>query len=220
MIDAEPEGFGLGKEIVNLCLKKNDIGIKYLKLPIKRTHHFMDVGEIDITVYSYKKKREEILYYGEEALFDSEYGFVVRANSGIDISSLSDLKPYVIGHLAGLSYTPALMKIIEDKEKSGHAVTGYSLKAMFAQLVADLPRFAIMSNSKITLQWQAKKQGLTEKVKVLDYKIKNKAYYLTVSKRSKNIDNPKLFLNKVDKCLREIKKTGEYQSILARYGIN
>jgi len=219
MIDAQQEGIGLGKDIVNLCLKRMDYQVDYHKLPIKRTHHFMEVGEIDISVYSYKEKRNEILYYGKETLFDSEYGFVVRADSDIEINNLKDLTPYVIGHLAGLTYTPELKSIIDNKIKIDEAITGYSLQAMFSQLLADIPRFQIMANSKISLYWQAKKQGVANKVKVLDYNIKNKAYYLTVSKRSKNINNPKEFLAKVDLCLREIKQNGEYKSIFSKYGI-
>jgi polar amino acid transport system substrate-binding protein len=219
MLDNQQEGVGLGKDIVNLCLKRIKYQVEYHKLPIKRTHHFMEVGKIDITVYSYKEKRNEILYYGKEALFNSEYGFVVRADSNIEIKNLTDLTPYFIGHLAGLTYTPKLKRIIDNKSKIGETVTGYSLKAMYSQLLAEIPRFQIMANSKTSLYWQAKKQGVADKVKVLDYNIKNKAYYLTVSKRSNNIKNPKEFLAKIDLCLQDIKQNGEYKIILSKYGI-
>ena len=220
MITAEQEGYGLAKDILNLCLPRMGYKAEYNELPIKRTHHFMEMGEIDITIYSYKEKREEILYYGKEVLFNSEYGFMVRSNSEIKIDKLSDLTPYVMGHLAGLSYTPELEKIIKDKEKNGEVVTGYTIEAMFSQLLAKTPRFEIMADSKKTFYWQAKKLGVVDKIKVLDYNIKNKAYYITVSKRSKNIKKPKEFLTKLDVCLSDIKRNGEFKAILARYGIN
>jgi polar amino acid transport system substrate-binding protein len=219
MINSEEEGSGLAKEIINLCLQRIGHQTKYHELPIKRTHHFMEVGEIDITVYSYKKEREKILHYGKEVLFNSEYGFMVRANSHIKIEELADLEPYVIGHLAGLSYTPELKKIINDKTAINEVVIGYSLTAMFAQLIADIPRFEIMADSKHTLSWEAKKLGVTDKIKILDYNIKNKSYYITVSKHSKNIKNPKELLGEIDTCLRDIKHKGEYKAIFARYGI-
>ncbi len=219
MINAVEEGSGLAKDIITLCLPRIGHKATFNELPIKRTHHFMKMGEIDITVYSYKEKREEILYYGKEVLFNSEYGFMVRKNSEIKIDKLTDVKPYVIGHLAGLSYTPELEQIIKDKDRIGEVVTGYSLKAMFSQLLAKTPRFEIMADSKKTFYWQAKKLGVTDKIKVLDYSIKNKAYYITVSKRSKNIKNPKEFLTKMDACLREVKRSGEFKTILARYGV-
>jgi polar amino acid transport system substrate-binding protein len=219
IIDAEKGRAGLAKEIINSCLQRIGYQAKYHELPIKRPHHFMEAGEIDITVYSYKAEREKILYYGKEVLFNSEYGFMVKANSEIKIDDLADLEPYVIGHLAGLSYTPELKKIIDDKAKVDEVVIGFTLEAMFAQLIADIPRFEIMANSKSTLFWEAKKLGVSDKIKVLDYKIKNKAYYITVSKHSKNIKSPKEFIAKIDTCLRDIKQNGEYKAIFSRYGI-
>ena len=220
MINTQKEGTGLAKEVINLCLQGIGSQAKYQELPVKRTHHFMEVGEIDVTVYSYKEERNEILYYSKEVLFNSEYGFMVRTDIDIKIDKLDDLSPYVMGHLAGLSYTPELKKIIDDKANIGEVVTGYSLKAMFAQLLSDIPRFEIMADSKHTFYWEAKKLGISDKVKVLDYSIKNKAYYITVSKNSNNIKKPNEFLDKIDACLREIKYNGTYEKILARYGIH
>lgn len=220
IINAQKDGSGLAKDVINLCLKRIGHQAKYQELPVKRTHHFMEVGEIDITVYSYKNEREKILYYGEEELFSSEYGFMVKANSDIEIAELVDLKPYIMGHLAGLSYTPELKKIIDDKAEINEVVIGYSLTAMFAQLLSDIPRFEIMADSKDTFYWEAKKLGVEKKIKVLDYSIKNKAYYIALSKHSNNIKKPKEFLAKTDACLRDIKQSGKYQEILAQYGIH
>jgi polar amino acid transport system substrate-binding protein len=220
MINAQKEGTGLAKEVINLCLQRIGHEAKYNELPVKRTHHFMEEGEIDITVYSYKEERNKILYYGKEVLFNSEYGFMVKAKSDISVDKLADLNPYVMGHLAGLSYTPELKKIIDDKADIGKVVIGYSLKAMFAQLLAEIPRFEIMADSKHTLFWEAKKLGVEDQIKILDYNIKNKSYYITVSKRSNNIEQPLEFLAKIDSCIRDIKKNGQYNVILARYGIH
>ena len=77
MINAQKEGTGLAKEVINLCLQGIGSQAKYQELPVKRTHHFMEVGEIDVTVYSYKEERNEILYYSKEVLFNSEYGFII-----------------------------------------------------------------------------------------------------------------------------------------------
>lgn len=219
MIKAQKEGTGLAKETINLCLQQIGYKAEYHELPIKRTHYFMERGDIDITVYSYKAERKEYLYYAKEVLFNSEYGFMVRANSDIQVDDLTDLQPLIIGYLAGLTYTPELKKIIDDKVKLEQVVTGYSLKAMFGQLLAETPRFDIMADSKSTLFWEAKKLGVSDKVKVLDYSIKKKAYYITVSKRSRNINNPQEFLAKMDVCVRNIKLNIEYRKKLMRYGL-
>lgn len=220
MVTPQKEGVGLAKDIINLCLLRMGYQAEYKELPVKRTHHYMEIGDIDITIYSYKDERKEILYYSTEELFNAEYAFMVREGSDIKINRLADLTPYVIGNLAGLSYTPELKKIIDDKAEIKEVVTGYSLQSMFAQLLANTPRFDIMADSKNTLYWEAKKLGVMKKIKILDYKIKSKPYYITVSKRSKNIQNPEKFLARIDLCLRDIKKNSEYKTILASYGIH
>ena len=102
MINAVEEGSGLAKDIITLCLPRIGHKATFNELPIKRTHHFMQMGEIDITVYSYKEKREEILYYGKEVLFNSEYGFMVRKNSEIKIDKLTDVKPLCYWAFSGV----------------------------------------------------------------------------------------------------------------------
>lgn len=209
---------GLGKELLNLCIQQIGYKIEYRRLPIKRTHVYMEHGDIDVTVYSYRKTREKFLLYSKESIFRSNFGFMVKANSGIVINDLKDLAPFKIGRLAGLSYTPELMAIIKNKEAKNQVVTGYNSVSMFSQLLAQVPRFDIIANSKSTFYWQAKALGVSEKVKVLDYNIKSKDYFVTVSKKSKNIANGEKFLKKIDLCLKMLKNNGKYDAILAEYG--
>jgi len=217
-IGNEAEQLGIGKELLNYCLNKSGYKTKYVRLPIKRTHHYMDKGKIDITVYSYRQSREQILLYSTEPIFSSEYGFLVRADSDINIEKLADVKPLQIGHLAGLTYTPEYMKIIEEKRQQNQVTIGYSLNAMFLQLLSPVPRFDIMSDSKATFYWFAHYTGVSDQVKVLDYTLKNKDYFITVSKQSQNIKKPQALLQETDACIKQLKKDGGYQAILAKYG--
>jgi len=209
---------GLGKELLNLCVQQAGYDIEYRRLPVKRTHIYMKNGDIDITVYSYRKQREQFLIYSKESLFSSDFGFMVKADSDIVINDLKDLAPYRIGRLAGLSYTPELLEIINNKENKHQVVTGYNFVSMFSQLLAPIPRFDIIANSKSTFYWQAKALGVSDKVKVLDYSIKRKDYFVTVSKNSKNIKNPQRFLKQINTCLLMLKANGKYNEILASYG--
>jgi len=177
----------------------------------------MKQGKLDLTVYSYKKEREQALIYGKEPLFRSEYGFLVPANSKIQVNTLDDVLPYQIGHLAGLTYSPNYMKIINDKMKLKQVTVGHTLESMFLQLLAPNPRFDIMADSKRTFHWYAKSAGISDKVKVLDYNLITKDYFITVAKRANNIDNPTKLLNETDNCLKQMKKDGSYEAILAKY---
>ena len=217
-IGDESEQLGIAKEILNHCLLKQGYKTQYARLPIKRTHHYMKQGIIDLTVYSYQQDREEILFYAKEPIFNAEYGFLVRADSDIDIKKIQDVEPYQIGHLAGLTYTPEYMEIINAKTKLNQVTVGHSLESMFLQLLAPIPRFDIMADSKNTFHWFAKYKGVSDKVKVLDYTIKNKDYFITISKRSKNIVNPQAVLKQTDACLKQLKIDGSYNAILTKYG--
>jgi len=218
-IGANKQQIGLGKELINSCLHKVGYKAEYQRLPVKTTHQYMEKGEIDVTVYSYIKERERFLHYAKEPIFTADYVFMVRASSDIVINSLDDLAPYRIGYLSGLSYTPELLKIIKNKVSRNEAVKEFSLRSMFSQLLAPIPRFDIIADARDTFYWRAKKLGVSDKIKILNYQIKSKSYYITVSKQSKNITNAADFINNMDSCLQGLKQSGEYQSILANYGI-
>lgn len=211
---------GLGKEIINHCLSEYKYLADYRLLPIKRTHVFMETGAIDVTVYSYKTAREAFLVYGKEPLYSTEYGFMVRSDSKIKINSLADLEPLRIGHLAGLSYTPELLEIINQKIDAEQAVVANSMQSVFSQLLAKTPRIDIMANTKSTFHWQAKLLGVSDKIRVLEYKIKTKPYFMTVSKASSNIESAQDFLNEMDSCIVRLKQNGGYRKILSHYGDN
>ncbi len=210
---------GIAKEILNICIAKQNYKINYKNLPVKRTHLYMQSGELDISVYSYKRDREEYVVYGKEPIFKIEYGFASSAVDNIQINQLSDIRQYRFGHLAGLSHTPELMEIVEEKRRSDQVSEGYDLDAMFGQLLATPQRFDIMANSKETFLWRARQLGIADEIKVHDFTIKVKPYYVTVSKSSKNIKNIEQFLNQVDQCLVELKETGQYHTITDRYGL-
>jgi polar amino acid transport system substrate-binding protein len=208
---------GLGKDVLNKCLPKNNFTIKYIKLPVKRTHLYMQSGELDISLYSFKKDREEFVVYGKVPVFTTEYGFAVRADSNIDIQKIEDLGNLTIGHLAGLSHTPEISTIIEQKRLNGQLSIGNSIDAMFAQLLSSTPRFEIMPNSKQTFYWRATSLGITDKIRVLNFTADYKDYFVTVSRNSRNISDIAVFLADVDKCIINMRDSGEYNQLLKKY---
>lgn len=215
----EGDNIGFGKEIINECLTRNDLQLQYINLPIKRTHVLMQSGELDISVYSHKKEREKFIVYGEEPIFFSNYGFASRKTDNITISKLEDIKQYQLGHLAGLAHTAELMKIIEEKKALNQVTIGYNIDSMLKQLTAATQRFQILPNSIETLLWRTKQLKIENNIKIHDFILKRKAYYVTVSRASKHIKNPKRFLAQIDNCIRGLKSSGEYKDISQKYGL-
>ncbi|WP_303452827.1 ABC transporter substrate-binding protein [Colwellia sp. 1_MG-2023] len=210
---------GIGKEIIDHCLSQQDFKWQYKNLPIKRTHQHMASGELDISVYSYQKAREDFIIYGTEPIFYSQYGFASNRQDNVKINNLDDIKQYQIGHLAGLAHTQDLMKIIEEKKQLDQVTIGYSIDAMLKQLIASPQRFQILPNSIETLSWRAKQLHIENNIRIHNFILKQKAYYVTVSKASEKITEPSIFLNKMDSCIKTLKASGNYLKIIEKYGL-
>lgn len=210
---------GLGTEILDTCLKQTNYQFEYKTLPIKRTHMYMQTGDLDISVYSYKNDRDSIVYYGKEPIFTSTYALASNKDNKLDIQKLDDLNNYVIGHLSGLTHTPEILEIIESKKQKNEVTIGHSVDDMLNQMLATPQRFDIMPNSKETFLWNAKQLGILDRITIHDLFIAEKNYYITVSKFSKNIENPQQLLAQLDKCIIDLKATGRYQIIADEYGL-
>ena len=96
---------GIGKEILHHCLVDSDYKFKFTFYPINRMHKYMEEGELDINIYSYKPERESFLVYGSEPLFVAGYRPIVRKNETRTIDTIADFEPLLLGHLHGLSYS-------------------------------------------------------------------------------------------------------------------
>jgi polar amino acid transport system substrate-binding protein len=179
----------------------------------------MQSGDLDISLYSFKQERDAFVVFGKEPVFTSEYGFAVRADSNINIEKIDDLANFRVGHLAGLSHTPEISKIIKQKRLEGQLSVGGSIDAMFAQLLSSTPRFDIMPNSKQTFYWRAKSLGIADKIKVLDFTADYKDYFVAVSKNTKNISDISGFLADVDKCIINMRINGDYNLLLKKYSL-
>ena len=211
---------GIGKAVLTHCIDQLGYKFRYNNLPIKRTHYYMETGELDITVYSYLKAREDVVIFGKEPLFISSYGFAVRADSGIQINTLDDLVPFRFGHLAGLSHTPQLNEKLAFLRKRNQVIESFDLNTTLHQLISTPSGIDITANSRETLQWRIRSLGLSDKICVLDFIIAEKPYFVAVSKTSRSITDPQKFISQIDACIVESKQNGFYQKIADQYGVN
>jgi len=210
---------GFGKSILTHCIRQMGYRFRYNNLPIKRTHYYMQTGELDITVYSYQKAREDAVIYGKEPLLISSYGFAVKADSGINIDSLNDLDALRFGHLAGLAHTPELNQKLATLRRHNKVIESFDLNTTLHQLISTPPGIDITANSRETLLWRIKSLGLSDKITVLDYILADKPYYLAVSKNSTVITDPEQFLAQFDACVVQLKLSGHYLKVAQQYGI-
>lgn len=210
---------GLAKALLAQCINAQQYQLQYNFLPIKRTHVFMQLGKLDITVYSHKKEREQYVYYSKEPLFYVDYGFASPKDAAFSIHSLADIEPLKMGNLEGLAHTPELLQLINQKKQRGEVELSHSLDELLLKLVASPPHFDITANALPSMQWRAKTLGVLDQIKVHPFVLKRKAYYLTVSKRSKHIHDAKAFIAQFDQCIADFKQHDDYQILLADYGL-
>lgn len=211
------EHTGFAREILTTCV--SEIGYKpiFKFFPIKRMFVYLESGEVDLAILSYKKKRESFLQYGKITLFTSSYRPVVRGTSMINIKSLQDFDNLRLGHLAGLSYSPEYLNYIENRKKDGTLITttiGESNLKMLLEGIID-----IYVGTREPELWHAKQRGELDHIKILDFDIKTSEYFVTVSKKSPRITSKEEFLGSLDQCLGSLQNTSQYRDIAIQYGI-
>lgn len=211
---------GFAKEILQACIQPTGFDIRYMHLPIKRTHQYMQSGELDLAIYSYKPERDDFVWYSAKPMFQSAIGVAARKDFIQPLLQEADLEPWRIGYLAGLGLTPTLAILLAGKKSKAHAVEDYSMQSLFDQLAASPARIDLVINSKEALLWFSQKAPYQDKVKVLDFALAPKAYFLTVSKYSKRIKNPQQFLQQFDTCLEQIQQNGQYSNLLKIYRLS
>ncbi len=208
---------GFARELLNLCLPGLGYRAEYTFFPVKRMYAYLETGELDIALFSYRKSREDLVYFGREPLFVSGYRPVVRAGSGIYIRSLADFDGLRVGHLAGLKYSETFLAYIDKRRDAGTLITstiGDSCLRMLAEGIID-----VFVDTEATVRWRASQVGLLERIAVLDYDIRTSHYFVTLSKASPRIADKQGFLEQLDDCLRAIKKDGRYAAIAGKYGL-
>jgi hypothetical protein len=213
---------GFAKEMLIYCLDRTIVSknYKFFVSPIKRTHNMAERGNLDIVVYSKNEKREKFLHYNTEPLFNVSYRpFVKTESKDITISKVSDLDKYTIGHIDGISLNKELREYLKSRDKSLPSVDT-SEKQLFNIRKIIKGRFQVGIENYHSAMWVAHKMKLSDQIKALPFEFFRKNYYLTVSKKSKNISEPKKFLKSFDSCLIELKKTSTFTKMLSRYGFS
>ncbi|MFC1850860.1 substrate-binding periplasmic protein [candidate division CSSED10-310 bacterium] len=206
---------GIAREILEHCLTKMGYAFEFKFYTLRRMHHYMEQGKLDIAIYSYKKSREAYLIYGQEPLFSAVYRPIVRADSDIKISSISDFDNYKLGHLAGLQYSDEFFEYTMKRAKEGTLVIMPSEEVVLDLLLKQ--HIDVFVSTDTSILYRAKQRGILDKIKILDFEIRTSIYRVTFSKKSKSIKNKKDFLKQLDQCIRTLKAEGHYKKILDKY---
>ena len=152
---------GFARELLNICIPQLGYHTDFTFYPVKRMYTYLEKGELDIALFSYRKSREALVHFSREPLFASGYRPVVRAGGGIQIRSLADFENLRIGHLAGLKYSESFLAYIEKRREAGTLVTSTTGDSCLRMLMEDI--IDIFVDTESTVRWRAKQTGLLGK---------------------------------------------------------
>lgn len=208
---------GFARELIEHCSSEAGIAPQFHFFPVKRMYSYLKKGEIDIAIFSYKKSREDFVYYGTESLFTSGYRPVVLKDSGITIEKMRDFDALKLGHLAGLIYSPDFLSYINQRKKNNTLITttigGATLKMLLEGIID------VYVDTRDTVLWRAKQEDVRDRLSIIDFDIKTSNYFLTISKNTQRIADPKSVLDRFDACIKSSKDNGSYSTIARKYGI-
>lgn len=209
---------GFAREIIEFCAPATGSEVTFSFFPVKRMYAYLKEGKIDLAIFSRKREREKFVHYAQEPIFSSGYRPVVRHDSAITITTLSDFDTLRLGHLAGLKYSPAFLSYLNARKSDETVITttsgGHTLRMLLENIID------IYVDTRETVLWRAQEYGVSDAIKILDYDIKSSDYFITIAKNSPRITTPKKLLSLFDTCLKEMREDGNYARIAAKYGID
>lgn len=206
---------GIAKELLEMCVPQTGYDTKFESYPVKRIFAYLEEGKADVSVFSYKKEREDFLFYGKEPLFASGYRPVVLAGKNIQIRTLQDFDKLRLGHLEGLKYSKNFYEYIELRRKKGNLVIATTEDSCLRMLLNNM--IDIFVDTQDTTLWRAKEMNALDKIRVLDFDIQTQNYFTVVSKKSKKIKDIPAFLQQTDECLKKVKADGRYDAVIRKY---
>jgi ABC-type amino acid transport substrate-binding protein len=208
---------GIVKELMELCLPSTGFRAEFKHYPINRMFAYLEEGRIDVNVMSFGEDREAYVVYGREPIFTSSYRPFVLAHRDIEVGSMSDLDPLRLGHLAGLHVSPEYQEYLESRRRRGGLTTTTTQESLIRMLLAE--RIDVFVLPLESLAWRLKEMDLEDRLKVLDLDLRSSPYYVTVSKASPRISRAREFLDAMDRCITESKRTGAHSEVLEGYGV-
>lgn len=183
--------------------------------PLKRLFLFSETGEIDgIVSIAYKNEREVFLNYSKNPIFISHLLVFVKKGREFTYNSLKDLFGKKAGVMAGWSlFSNELENAVREGKIFVDEAASYSQN--LRKLLAD--RFDCMVTTELLTWYHINKLGIADDIAVLDNPVSEARTYYAVSRKTKNISNPREFISKMNSALKEVLSDGTYEKYKKKY---
>jgi polar amino acid transport system substrate-binding protein len=105
-----------------------------------------------------------------------------------------------------------------QKRKSEHSIDESS-REEFNIRKLEAKRIDVFVSTDSTVLYVAKRIGLEDKIKMLDFDIQKADYFIAVSKKSPRIPDRSVFLKQLEDCVRSLRKSGEICTLSQKYNL-
>ncbi|ALU44590.1 hypothetical protein AT705_17600 [Pseudoalteromonas rubra] len=148
-------------------------------------------------------------------LFTISLRFVSRPVHA-NIRHVNDIVPLRFEFVRGVSYTKEIRERANTLEKDVY--TSVTLEHALKKIIAN--RSDITMASTHTLLSELKALGYPNTLTIGKWIVKEKAYYITGSKRSKTLTDPTVFFKNMQDSLVKARDSGLLDKLSTKYGLN
>ena len=186
--------------------------------PIRRMFKYMEQGELDLNIMSFKADRAGKVDYGKEIVFENNYSVWTRSSLTKKIRVINDLDDLSIAQLVGLRPSDSFKAWFENRLKNPGNKENLVLNdpdQIVKMLASERVDMTVASSPEI--RWRSAHLGLRSKVKDSGLIVKKQAYFFVISKASPVYkQNPDL-LSRLDQCVKNKKRDGSWASLKLKY---
>ena len=216
----KPLEHGFAGDILDICAAKIDPNADFHAYPIRRMMKYMERGELDINIMSFKPDRALFMDYGKEMVFENSYVVWKRRSLSNSISSIHYLDSLRIAQLVGIRPSDEFREWFDLRLKSKSEIDTLVLNNT-DQIVKMLAhdRSDVTVSSLAEMKWRSNKLGLSKYVVNTGLVIKKQDYFLVIAKASPLYKRDPQILNKFDSCVTRLKSTGRWAQLQKYYGL-
>jgi ABC-type amino acid transport substrate-binding protein len=211
---------GMGWEILATCGSAIEPSLSFDVYPIRRMFKYMERGDLDLNIMSFKEDRTKTLSYGKEVVFENTYGVWLGTHVKKNIRRITDMNDLSVGQLVGLRPSDQFRNWFDNRIKEPtdkEAIVLNDADQVVKMLASQRLDATVISGAEI--RWRMKKLGLSGKIKDARFPIKSQEYFFVVSKQSPFFKKNPLMVQQLDRCVRSMKSSGKWQELRKQYDL-
>lgn len=211
-IDSSEPGGGLSLEIIRAAYKTQGYEVKMENVPWARAEEGVKMGTYDILPNTWVTEERKAYLMYSDPFAANEVRFIKKKYDPFEYSDLSSLKGKRIGIIRGYGYGDAFMASTEFKRETTSNFM-LNVKKLVAGRLDLIIEDEIVARAKIN----KKNPAILNKLEFTKKPFSRKDVHVTCG-----LENPrhKEIISAFNKGLMEIKKNGDYATIMTKYGID